>query len=128
MTNTQDKVREIKGTITLDDGTTSEFRIGKDFGWQQWGADPTRLSRSVKAVDAMAYGLREESVDVVSEHDADDEDDDPERDDVFDGTCSWCNVIIRTDSRQDETGSTRCDDTSEAHRNHIPAGLPQQED
>lgn len=40
------KVKEIKGTITLEDGSTSEFSIVADIGWQQWGADQARLGKT----------------------------------------------------------------------------------
>lgn len=46
-------------------------------------------------------------------------DDEPEA--VFDGTCAHCQRTIRTDTRQDETGSTRCDDTDPDHEHHLPA-------
>lgn len=72
------RVLEIKGTITLADGTISAFRIGTDFGWQQWGADQTRLDRSVDVMDALVAGLRDENVAVVSDGDDDDMDEDEE--------------------------------------------------
>ena len=45
-----------------------------------------------------------------------------EEDDIWDGTCVHCGNTLRTDTRQDLTGSTRCDDTNPAHTHHIPEG------
>ena len=45
----------ITGTITLTDGTESQFSIGG--GWMQGGAVTERLSESVAVVEAMVAGL-----------------------------------------------------------------------
>jgi hypothetical protein len=44
----------IKGTIELNDGSTSEFSLQEDAGWQQWGAAQNRLGRTVTLLDALA--------------------------------------------------------------------------
>jgi hypothetical protein len=49
-------VRNITGTITLDDGTTSSFLICADEVWRQWGADDTRLGRSIHALELLTGG------------------------------------------------------------------------
>lgn len=68
-------VRSIKGTITLTDGTTSEFQIvsvSGDPAWFQWGdASTERMSRTVDVLDAMQEAVSGYLVD-----DRDDEDDD----------------------------------------------------
>lgn len=48
----------IEGTITLDDGSTSQFSIGSN-SWSQWGAPTERLGKTVDIIEAMAEGLRE---------------------------------------------------------------------
>ena len=63
------RVREIRGTIVLADGSTSEFAIGTDFGWQQWGADTPRLGQTVDVVEGMAQGLMDAEVQVESDYD-----------------------------------------------------------
>lgn len=50
------KIREIRGTITLDDGTTSAFTIDGD-GYQQWGADRARLGETVDALSTIVYAF-----------------------------------------------------------------------
>lgn len=55
------KISEVKGTITLADGTTSEFSIGTDAGWQQWGATTERLGQTVDAIEVMARALAEDN-------------------------------------------------------------------
>jgi hypothetical protein len=52
-----DTVRRVAGTITMADGSTSEFQITGTGVWSQWGADRSRLGDSVDVVDAMANGL-----------------------------------------------------------------------
>lgn len=69
----QRKVQSITGTITLADGTVSEFSLGTDGGWQQWGAQRERLGRSVDVLEAIAQALLAEEL-VVSDPDPDDED------------------------------------------------------
>lgn len=54
----QTKVTQIKGTVTLADGSTSEFSIGEDFGVSQWGADIMRLGETVDVMEALVDGLR----------------------------------------------------------------------
>lgn len=53
------KVTEVKGQITLSDGSTSEFRIDEDGSWTQWNATRTRLGASVDTLAAMATALIE---------------------------------------------------------------------
>ena len=67
------KITEIKGTITLADGTTSEFRIGTDAGWAQWGADRARLGITGEDVETMARALAEDGR-LVSDSDEDEDD------------------------------------------------------
>lgn len=49
----EDMVTEIKGTVTLKDGTVSEFSIQAGYGWFQWGERSNRLSRTVPLMDAL---------------------------------------------------------------------------
>ena len=53
------KVAEIRGEITLADGTRSEFSIHKDVGWQQWGAARERLGQTVDVVVTIAQATEE---------------------------------------------------------------------
>ena len=98
------KVASITGAITLEDGTTSEFVIGTDYGWQQWGATQERLGESVAVLDAMVMGFQRDEVRFVSDYDPDpedvndpdegDEDPCPESEDgkhqVTGGSCDLC--------------------------------------
>lgn len=68
------KITEITGKITLADGSVSEFTIGTDGGWQQWGATTERLGQTTDALEAMARALNEDNL-IVSDYDAEDEDD-----------------------------------------------------
>lgn len=55
-------VKQIKGTITLDDGSTSEFRVERaEFGgfYTQWGAESHRLGRTVNIVEGISDLLDE---------------------------------------------------------------------
>jgi hypothetical protein len=52
-----DKIREIKGMITLVDGSTSEFSLNDDLGYSQWGALMPRLGKTVDALQAAAEAL-----------------------------------------------------------------------
>lgn len=70
-------VREVKGTIVLTDGTESEFSIGTDGGWQQWGANRERLGRTVDAVEAMVSGLLQEELLPSDTEDDEEEQDEP---------------------------------------------------
>lgn len=56
------KISRITGTITLTDGTTSEFSIETDGGWQQWAAEPGRLGRTVDAMEALTRALFEDNL------------------------------------------------------------------
>ena len=57
------RLTRIEGTITLDDGSERQFLIGGDeLGWHQWGARPAELGDSVHVLEALVYGLMEESV------------------------------------------------------------------
>lgn len=49
----------VKGTITLPDGSTSEFVIDPETGWQQWGASTGRLGQTSDLITAMAEAVRE---------------------------------------------------------------------
>lgn len=59
----------IEGTITLDDGSTSEFSLDLEYGWQQFGASPERLGRTVTLMDALESAM----FDVRAEYESDDE-------------------------------------------------------
>jgi sensor domain CHASE-containing protein len=50
---------QIRGTITLADGSTSEFTTEPDLGWQQWGADQRRLGRTVDVLEAISATVAE---------------------------------------------------------------------
>lgn len=47
-------VARIEGTLTFDDGTSHRFSIEQDGGWQQWGAAPRAVGRSVDLMEAFA--------------------------------------------------------------------------
>lgn len=51
------RVAEVRGTIVLEDGSTSEFVIDGDGGYQQWGAVHERLGGSVYPLTAMCDAL-----------------------------------------------------------------------
>lgn len=89
-------VAEITGTITLRDGSKSEFSIGTDFGWSQWSADVIRLGLTVGVLEGMIEGMKEAEVRFVSDYDEDEPEDDGEEgcDDFRpDGSelCAVCN-------------------------------------
>lgn len=44
----------ISGKILLSDGTTTEFSINPDQGWQQWGQSTPTLAATVDLMDALA--------------------------------------------------------------------------
>jgi hypothetical protein len=76
MTERDQDVAEVAGTITLRDGTTSEFRIGTDFGWSQWGPVPQeRLGLTVGVLEGMIEGMKDAEVRFVSDSDEEDGDD-----------------------------------------------------
>lgn len=52
-------VVEISGKVTLSDGTTSEFSVTKDLGWQQWGGTQARLGETVDLMDSLAEAANE---------------------------------------------------------------------
>lgn len=52
---------EIRGTITLHDGSTSDFTVTSDRGYQQWGADVPRLGRTVLLMEAIEAALIEDT-------------------------------------------------------------------
>jgi hypothetical protein len=74
MSNRDEDVAEISGKIILRDGTTSEFSIGTDFGWSQWGADVIRLGLTVGVLEGMIEGMKDAEVRFVSDYDEDDPD------------------------------------------------------
>lgn len=43
-----------------------------------------------------------------------------DEDDVFDSQCRHCGRTLRSDTRQDEDGSTRCDDADPFNSRHVP--------
>lgn len=51
-------IRHITGTITLDDGSVSEFTLDGD-GYQQWGASRERLAETVDALSTIVYAFSE---------------------------------------------------------------------
>lgn len=73
MSERSQDVAEVKGTITLRDGTVSEFSIGTDFGWSQWGATTERLGTTVGVLEGMIEGMKDAEVRVVSDYDEDEE-------------------------------------------------------
>ena len=68
------KITEVKGTITMADGSTSEFRIFTDGGWSQWGANTVRLAETGVALDAMANALMDDDL-LASDADGEDKGD-----------------------------------------------------
>lgn len=51
-------VQQIEGTFEFDDGTSHQFSLGPDGGWQQWGASQSEVGRSVDLLDALATAAR----------------------------------------------------------------------
>lgn len=51
------RVTKVRGTITLEDGSTSEFAIYGDGGYQQWGAVRERLGATVHPLTAVCDAL-----------------------------------------------------------------------
>jgi hypothetical protein len=70
------KITEITGYIVSEDGTRSEFTIGRDAGWQQWGASTEALGGRVDVLQAMAEAAADTGL-LASDSD---EEDDEERD------------------------------------------------
>lgn len=66
------KITLIKGVIETADGNYSEFTIGTDGGWQQWGSSTERLGHTVGAMEAMSRALMEADL-LVSDADEDPE-------------------------------------------------------
>lgn len=66
-------ITEITGTITLADGSTSEFSIDAGCGleWSQWGAGESRLWQTTDALEAMANGLESAGVEFWYDEDED---------------------------------------------------------
>lgn len=56
-----DRITEIAGTITTDDGVTRNFRISPSGGIQQWGAPRESLGDTVEIVasieDVLAHKI-----------------------------------------------------------------------
>ena len=73
------RVERIAGTITLTDGSTSEFSIETDGVWQQWGAAQRRLGQTVDVLDALTRGLFDDDL-FASEGEEEDEEEDEEDD------------------------------------------------
>lgn len=57
---------QIKGTITLDNGSTSEFSVTPD-GYNQWGADTGRLGATVDFLTTLHEILAEQKDEIRSE-------------------------------------------------------------
>lgn len=61
-------VYEVKGTITLADGSVSEFLIERDTGYQQWGANTAaRLGLTTRLLEAMTEAVVEHFPDTEEE-------------------------------------------------------------
>lgn len=99
-------VREVKGTIVLTDGTESEFTIGTDGGWQQWGATRERLGRTVDALEAMVSGLLQEE---LLPSDAEDDEEQDEGTVVVDTrpVCEVCDLPLSRDETTDSLNRGR---------------------
>ena len=69
------RVERIAGTVTLTDGSTSEFSIAADGLWMQWGAEQRRLGQTVDVMDALTRGLFDDDL-LASENEEEDEEDD----------------------------------------------------
>lgn len=67
------RIKSIELEITLADGSTSKAQISADYGWQQWGAVPARLSETVEALDAMTQALAENGL--LADEEEDEEED-----------------------------------------------------
>lgn len=68
-------VQRVEGTLEFDDGTSHQFSIGPDGGWQQWGASRSEKARSVELLDALATAA------LLAGHLTDREDDEDVEDD-----------------------------------------------
>lgn len=68
-------IKSIEGTITLTDGTTSQFSMADGFGWQQWGATQSRLGLTVDVLQAISAGLEEADIYLNEDDDESDDED-----------------------------------------------------
>lgn len=55
----QPKAQYIQGTITLTNGETAQFGIGRDCGWQQWAVDKDTVKYTAVILEALVEGLRD---------------------------------------------------------------------
>lgn len=69
------KVTRISGTFEFDDGSTHQFSIEVDGGWQQWGATQFQVGRSVDLIESLAQAAMIEGHLQVRDEVADEEDD-----------------------------------------------------
>jgi len=67
------QVKEITGTITLADGSVSEFSLSGEGSWQQWGAVQDRLFKTVEALETISNALESEDLLYREDEDSDDE-------------------------------------------------------
>lgn len=56
------KIAGIEGTITLTDGTTSQFYLSKDGEWQQWGNTKDNLGVGAEALEQIVNALYDEDL------------------------------------------------------------------
>lgn len=68
------------------------------------------------AADASGATIEEAQANAIAEY----EDDQEDPYDVYDGECRHCGATLRTDTRQDLDGSTRCDDADPYNSHHVP--------
>lgn len=54
-----DRVSYVGGKITTADGKVTEFYIGDDGSWQQWGGTHEELGETSEPLSAMAEALAE---------------------------------------------------------------------
>lgn len=97
------KASEVKGTITLADGSTREFRIGTDGGWQQWGGTHDQLGASVGVVEAMVRGLFEDEL-LLSEEDVTCRECGASIEPDENGLCPWHASVAEGEAIEEHTG------------------------
>lgn len=56
------KIARIEGTITLTNGTTSQFYLSKNGEWQQWGNTTDNMGVVAEALEQIVYALHDEDL------------------------------------------------------------------
>lgn len=56
------KIARIEGTITLTNGTTSQFCLSKNGEWQQWGNTTDNMRVGAEALEQIVNALYDEDL------------------------------------------------------------------